>query len=365
MQYLTIVDNSYEEAVKRAKSLYGENIRIHSRRDFLTQGGLFTRRLKKCEIICYLSDNPRQDSQSSQDKDLSIFEKEARTPDPDTLTVEERLDSDVHRRRSEGYEEATRLLDKNHISGPFREKLLSGFAARKDEVGSILSERIVKETKIDYKTQAHPNHYMVFIGPTGTGKTTTLAKVAHLYASQGKRVAIITLDSYRIGAYEQIKAFGEALSIPVDLAKAEDELLISMEKYAWFDLVLVDTMGISHKDIELNLRLKGLTALLDQSRTTYVFTVSPSMKEEDLVEHYLRYSQYNPTALVATKLDETETIGNVLSFADRTGLQLLFFTDGQKVPEDLEKASTSVILDHLKGFGLDIKTSKSQISKGI
>ena len=67
----------------------------------------------------------------------------------------------------------------------------------------------------------------------------------------------------------------------------------------------------------------------------------------------------------ATKLDETETIGNVLSFADRTGLQLLFFTDGQKVPEDLEKASTSVILDHLKGFGLDIKTSKSQISKGI
>lgn len=363
MQYLTIVDNSYEEAVKKAKEQYGDNIRIHSRRDFLTQGGLFTRRLKKCEIICYLSDSPKSDSQSNQDRDLRVFENEAKTPDPGTLTVEERLDTEVHRRRSEGYDEAVRLLDKNHITGPFKEKLLSGFAARLDEVPTLLSERIVKETRIDYQSQARPKHYMVFIGPTGTGKTTTLAKVAHLYASQGKRVAIITLDSYRVGAYEQIKAFGEALSIPVDLARAEDELLVSIDKFAWFDLVLIDTMGISHKDVELNLRLKGLTAQLDQSRTTYVFTVSPSMKEEDLVEHYLRYSLYNPTALVVTKLDETETIGNVLSFADRTGLQLLFFTDGQRVPEDLEKASTSVILDHLKGFGLDIKTSKSQISK--
>lgn len=365
MQYLTIVDNSYEEAVKKARSLYGDNIRIHSRRDFLTQGGLFTRRLKKCEIICYLADSPSNDSSSSQEKDLKVFESEAKTPDPGTLTREERLDTEVHRRRSEGYEEAVRLLDRNHITGPFREKLLSGFAARIDEVSKLLSERIIHETRIDYQSQAHPNHYMVFIGPTGTGKTTTLAKVAHLYASQGKRVAIITLDSYRVGAYEQIKAFGEALSIPVDLVKAEDELILAIEKYAWFDLVLIDTMGISHKDVELNLRLKGLTAQLDQTRTTYVFTVSPSMKEEDLVEHYLRYSQYNPTALVVTKLDETETIGNVISFAYRTGLLLLFFTDGQKVPEDLQKASTSVILDHMKGFGLDIKTSKSQISQSI
>ncbi len=363
MQYLTIVDNSYEEAVKKAKELYGDNIRIHSRRDFMTQGGLFTRRLKKCEIICYISEGGNVESSSSQEQDLRVFEKEAKTPDPGTLTAKERLDTDVHRRGSEGYEEAVRLLERNHISGPFKEKLLSGFAARYDEVSSVLSERIVKETRIDYQSQAHPKHYMVFIGPTGTGKTTTLAKVAHLYASLGKRVAIITLDSYRVGAYEQIKAFGEALSVPVDLVKAEDELLLSIEKFSWFDLVLVDTMGISHKDVELNLRLKGLTAQFDPSRTTYVFTVSPSMKEEDLVEHYLRYSQYNPTALVVTKLDETETIGNVLSFADRTGLQLLFFTDGQRVPEDLEKASTSVILEHLKGFGLDIKTSKSQITK--
>ena len=365
MQYVTIVDDSYEKAVKKAKDEYGDNIRIHSRRDFTTSGGLFSRRMKKCEITCYLSDDISVPNQKEKARDISEFEKEARTPDPSTISEEERLNTEIHR-MNPGEEKALELLKMNHISGPLEKALITGFSAAPEHVSEELGEKILKSISIDYRLQVHPAHFMVFIGPTGTGKTTTLAKVAHLYKREGKKVAIITLDSYRVGAFEQIKAFGDAFSIPVDLVKAEDEFIRCIEKYTWYDIVLVDTMGLSHKDIELNLKLKGLTAQLKNSDTSFILNVSPSMKEEDLLDHYMRYKEFNPGSLIVTKLDETETIGNVLSFSYRTGLPLLFFTDGQRVPDDLEKASTSHILENLKGFGFDMRSAKAQIiSAGI
>ena len=226
----------------------------------------------------------------------------------------------------------------------------------------ILSERLLKTIGIDYQRQLHPKHFIVFIGPTGSGKTTTLAKVAYLFRESGKSVAIITLDSYRMGAFEQVSAFGSALSIPVALAGAEDELLAAAERFASFDMVFVDTMGLSPKDKELNLRLKGLLSLLDISRSDYILTVPASMKEEDIMEQYSSYSEYSPSSLVVTKLDETETIGNVLSFSYKVSVPILFFTNGQKVPDDIEKASGSVVLEHMKGFGLDMKRFRAQVS---
>lgn len=360
MQYITIVEDSYEKAVKKARSEYGESVRIHSRRDFTTPGGLFSRRAKKCEIICYITDNPKAQD-GTKDKDISEFEKEAKTPDPEKISKEDRLNTEIHRMLP-GSDKALELLELNHISGPLKTALLNGFTATPDRVSAELGELILKNTSIDYQLQVHPTHFMVFLGPTGTGKTTTLAKMAHLYRKEGKKVAIITLDSYRVGAYEQVKAFGDAFSIPVELVRAEDELIKAIERFSWHDLVLVDTMGLSHKDIELNLKLKGLTAQFRDRNTSFILTISPSMKEEDLLDHYMRYKEFKPSALIVTKLDETETIGNVLSFSYRTGLPLLFFTDGQKVPDDLEKASTSHILENLRGFGFDMLGAKAQIT---
>ena len=203
---------------------------------------------------------------------------------------------------------------------------------------------------------------MVFLGPTGSGKTTTLAKVAWLYKNSGKKVGIITLDSYRVGAYEQISAFAEALSIPVEMVKSEDQLIVAMDRFAYFDLILVDTMGLSSRDLELNLRLKGLGIQLMKMNTTFTLIVSASMKEEDMMRHYERYKDdFNITSIIVTKLDESITIGNALSFAYSVGKPILFFTDGQKVPEDLEKASTEVILGNLRGFGLDMRAYRGQL----
>ncbi len=367
MQYYTVVAESYEKALEKARELYGSDIRINSRRDYTTRGGLFTRRESRCEIVCYIADGPkRKKPRSSDEKDMSEFEKEARTPDPSSLTASERLDTEIYREKesTETEKEAKRLLELNHITDPLSSKLLEDLPEDKDP-RVVLPDRIVSLSGVDYTRQVHPRHFVVFLGPTGSGKTTTLAKAAYLYAAAGKRVAIISLDTYRVGAYEQIKAFGDALSIPVAMAGAEDELVSAYESFSWKDVIFIDTMGLSPKDQELNLRLRALLGVLDRDRTDFILTISASMKEEDAMEQFSSYSEFGISSLAVTKLDETETIGNVLSFSYKIGVPIFLFTDGQKVPEDIKKASSALILEHLSGFGLDMKGYRKQLSEKL
>lgn len=359
MQYYTVVGDSYDEAVRKAREMYGNEIRIHSRRDYTTRGGFFSRKKTRCEIVCYLGKSEYKDEKVN-DTDIAEFEKEAKTPDPSTLPPEERLNTEIYRTKHVNPEAAS-LLDLNHITDPLRAKLLEDFPEEGD-VSVILSSRLLEAVTFDYSKQLHPRRFVVFIGPTGSGKTTTLAKAAYLFSHSDRSVGIITLDTYRTGAFEQISAFGNALSIPVISASAEDELLKAIERYSWKDTVFIDTMGLSPKDKELNLRLRGMLSLLDSDRTDYVLTVSASMKEEDIMEQYSSYVSFSPSSIAVTKLDETETIGNVLSFSYSVGVPITFFTDGQKVPEDIKKASSSLLLEHMKGFGLDMKGFKAQLS---
>ena len=360
MQYITVTASSYEEAVKEAKAKYGDALRVHSRRDYVTPGGLFTRRQKKCEITCYISQNAKK--KDDEGEDIDEFEKEARTPDPLSISKSDRLNTEIHRGTSAGLREAERLLSLNYIYGPLREHLLDSLSCTAEECPRLLSEKIIASTRMDYEAQIHPSRVVVFLGPTGAGKTTTLAKVAYMYKSAGKKVGIITLDSYRVGAFEQIKAFSEALDIPLSMVGREDQLVSSLEKFTYYDLILVDTMGLSSRDLELNLRLKGMAMQLMKMNTTFSLIVSASMKEEDMMRHWERYKDdFTINSIIVTKLDESRTIGNALSFAYRVNLPILFFTDGQKVPEDLEKASTDVIVQNLIGFGLDRRAYRGQL----
>lgn len=361
MEYYTVVADTYENAIKKAKTQYGEDIRIHSRRDYMTHGGIFVRRQPRCEIICYKSaKKPKKKTETKEEnKDIKEFEKEAMTPDPSSLSLSERLDTDMY--RTESIDDiAEKILKMNHISEPLSGKLVQDLPIDVDPSVAI-SERIVKNVLIDYEHQIHPHRFVVFIGPTGSGKTTTLAKAAHLYASQGRTVAIITLDTYRVGAYEQVKAFGDALLIPVLKANAEDELIGAIDEFQNYDIIFIDTMGASPRDKELSIRLSSFLSVIGEKKTSLIMTFPATMKEEDMMEQYANYSRYGKLSLAITKLDETETIGNVISFAYSVSCPIIFLTDGQRVPEDIEKASTRSILDHLKGLGLEMMNSESQL----
>lgn len=354
MEVYSVVAGSYEDALRKARELYGEDVRVQSRREYMSRSSVFARKEPRCEIICYLP--PRK--KWKKEEDLKEFEKEARTPDPASLTREEKLDTEAFREKSPEEMEVERVLGINLITDPLRSELLKSVKDAQD-----LPSALMRAIPMDHKRQVHPRHFVVFLGPTGSGKTTTLAKVAFLYAQQGLTVGIVTLDTYRTGAYEQIKAFGDALAVPVRKAGLEDELMASYESFGWKDVILIDTMGLSPQDKELKLRLRGLLSVLDRDRTDFLLTVPAGMKEEDIEEQYGYYSSFSPSAMVVTKADETTTIGNLLSFSYRKELPVLFLTTGQRVPEDIEKASSAAILSHIKGLGLDMKGSKSQIER--
>lgn len=374
MQYITFTADTYEEAVAKARKEYGDRIRIHSRRDYTVGGGLFAKKRNRSEITCYLTDSkPVEEVKETvvSNKELEEFEKEAKTPNPETLTKEEIFETDLTKveevveeevNSDENYKKAVELLEENNIRGAYKDFLLSSPFIT-DDVYLELSDRILSSVELDHKNQAHPKKFVVFLGPTGSGKTTTLAKIAHLYKTiSQKRVAILTLDSYRIGAYEQIKAYSDAFGIPVELIDGEDDVLLKIEQFNDYDLVLVDTMGISPKDGALNLKLKGMLNLLPKNETMHLFVCAANIKRDDILKQYKNYSSYGFTSMIVTKMDETESVGSILTFSYETKLPLLFFANGQKVPEDLKKASTTVVLEYLKGFGYNVQHLAQQLT---
>jgi len=367
MEYITLVGDDYDALVEDARKKYGELLRIHSRRDFTVGGGLFAKKRKKTEIICYLAKAPvglqESPSQSTSANDMDQFEKEAQTPDPDTLTESEKLDTKVHEKSvREAWEwEVEHLLDLNDIRGNYRDFLLKDFRPE-GNVALSLSDRIISSAIIEHKLQAHPSKFMVLLGPTGSGKTTTMAKIGALYQSVGKRVAFITLDSYRVGAFEQVQAFGRAFNIPVVMVRDEDDMILASERFASYDLVMIDTMGISPNDKALNLKLRGLLGTLNYRQTSFVICCGANLKCEDLLKQYNELNVFPLSALIVTKLDETESIGSCLAFSYETKLPLFFCTNGQNVPSDLKKASTTVILQYLNGFGIDMRRLAAQLS---
>ncbi len=222
----------------------------------------------------------------------------------------------------------------------------------------MLVDKIVSLVEIDHKSQLYPPRIFVLLGPTGIGKTTTIAKIAALYGLQQveeyrRKVRIITIDSFRTGAFEQISAFGVALGIPVAKAATENEFFHLLQESDDTDLILVDTIGKSPRDAELAVRMKTLLSVPKKEETCFYLAISGSMKAQDMRNILDQYASYGIRSLVVTKTDETESVGTILSLCHEQHLPLLFLTDGQKVPKDIHKASASSLLTMLKGFSLD------------
>jgi flagellar biosynthesis protein FlhF len=193
------------------------------------------------------------------------------------------------------------------------------------------------------------------------GKTTTLVKIAMLYSQLVPeecqlKVAVLSLDSFRAGAFAQIETFCHDLHIDLFRCTDEEELSALLEQLDSYDLVLVDTMGKSPKDGELALKLKTMLSVLPKKDTAYYLAVSASHKQRDMDRYFQLLGSYKISSMVVTKTDETENVGNILSFSKSHNLPLLFMTDGQKVPQDLHKASNELILSFLEGFSLDFRT---------
>ncbi len=193
--------------------------------------------------------------------------------------------------------------------------------------------------------QAMPRK-MALVGPTGVGKTTTLAKIASHYAlDQGQDVVLVTLDTYRIAAVEQLRTYGRLLGIPVEVAADGQSLQEILEHYADADLILVDTPGYGPGDATSLARLGAALRRIEDLEIHLLVTASVRPGEMQRVLGAFEPLGYN--RLVFSKLDEARHLGEVLNAWNHADLPVSYFTTGQRVPEDLEIASVEFLCKEL------------------
>lgn len=204
---------------------------------------------------------------------------------------------------------------------------------------------------------------MMFIGPTGVGKTTTLAKLAGRYAymcEKRQKVGIITLDTYRIGAVEQLFQYAKMMHLPIEDVVDVNDFETALRSFRNCDIVLIDTVGSSPNDKD---KLLTLDTLLRQSsvQIDVSLVLSAGTKLQDLKNIYKNYSFLDVDTLIFTKFDETQMFGNVFSLIYEVAKPVSYISVGQSVPDDLYVANSEFIISCIMdGFGKqnDTKSSK-------
>ncbi|WP_281533109.1 flagellar biosynthesis protein FlhF [Anaerocolumna aminovalerica] len=189
-----------------------------------------------------------------------------------------------------------------------------------------------------------------FIGPTGVGKTTTIAKIAStLKLNKKAKVAMVTSDTYRIAAVEQLRTYANILSVPMQVIYTPEEMETAREEFKDYDVVLVDTAGRSHKSAEQRTDLDKLIHSVEEDVREVYLVMSATTKYADLVRITEAYSEIADYRVIFTKLDETGSIGNVLNIRMLTGADLSYTTCGQNVPDDIGKLDTQETAKQLLG----------------
>ena len=191
----------------------------------------------------------------------------------------------------------------------------------------------------------------IFIGPTGVGKTTTIAKLAsELFITQKKKVALLTVDTYRIAAAEQLRTFASILGIPFRVIYTVEEMKQATEDFKDYDYLMVDTAGHSLHNEELKEEVESFIRVLEDIMDCENFLVlSATTKYRDLIEIADAYSEVVAYKLIFTKMDETGAKGNLYNIRMHTGAPIAYITNGQNVPDDIAVFDAQKIVKHLLG----------------
>ena len=207
-------------------------------------------------------------------------------------------------------------------------------------LANIYQKIILKFGKPETITPAKAGPKVVFfIGPTGVGKTTTIAKIASKFSVEGKKkVALLTTDTYRIAAAEQLRTYANILEVPFRVIYSIEEIQNALKDLKDYDYIFVDTAGHSHKNESQKANMNSFIHAVDDTIEKEAYLVlSATTKYRDLLSIADSYSEMTDYKLIFTKLDETITLGNLLNLKLYTGAPLSYVTCGQNVPDDIEQ----------------------------
>lgn len=335
--------------------------------------------------------NPAMDLEEAKEKVLAIVgrnskqilaEKENLQKQQQILDslqeIKEKIDSSAKNEDHPAFAQAAQMLKNNDFSEKYINKMLErlrkelpfetldNFTAVQDQLLQWIGESIsiYEEPAISRR-----NRVMVFVGPTGVGKTTTIAKLAAHYGVKIQEkpaiaVRMITIDQYRIGAIEQLESFAKIMKLPVFCAKNRQELKNEIAAYSEVtDLFLVDTFGKGPKDAVMLGEMKELLEGCPKWAELHL-VLSASTKASDIEEILQQFEPFNYLSVLITKWDETRHIGNVISALAEKGKSVSYITDGQKVPQNIKKATVLRFLLNLEDFKIDREKMENRFPPG-
>ena len=211
----------------------------------------------------------------------------------------------------------------------------------------LILRRIIP-IKHEEPLRKHQRKIIMMVGPTGVGKTTTIAKLAARYAykmSANYKVGIVTLDSFRVGAIEQLQAYTNIMRLPLEVVKKPEDLVEALLRLKDCNYIFIDTAGSSQYDVDKIELINEYQIKVDELPIEKTLVLPANVKHSDLQEIYANYSRLNINYLTFTKLDETRSFGNLVSFAHKTKKSITYFSIGQNVPDDLIVADSSFLID--------------------
>ena len=189
---------------------------------------------------------------------------------------------------------------------------------------------------------------VALVGPTGVGKTTTVAKLAANFRLRDKRrVGLITVDTYRVAAVEQLRTYADIIDLPMEVVATPREMREAVNRMTDLDLVLLDTAGRSPRD---EVQIQELKSMLGEARADEVHLVlSSTAASKSLVKTAEQFAQVGATSLLLTKLDEAMSLGHLLTLFRNCPLPLSYLTTGQNVPDDIAVAASASLADQMLG----------------
>jgi flagellar biosynthesis protein FlhF len=198
-------------------------------------------------------------------------------------------------------------------------------------------------------TDANKCRVVALVGPTGVGKTTTIAKLAANYRLREKRrVGLITVDTYRVAAVEQLRTYADIIDLPMEVVATPREMREAVARMNHLDLVLMDTAGRSPRD---EVRIQELKSMLAEAEPDEVHLVlSSTAGAKSLINTAERFADVGTTALLMTKLDEANSLGHLVSMVRSVPLPVSYLTDGQNVPDDIQVARAGAMAGMLLGI---------------
>ncbi|PIE04680.1 MAG: flagellar biosynthesis protein FlhF [Spirochaetales bacterium] len=391
---------TYEEAIKRIREKYGDRARIMFNRKVPARGLRGLRGHEEVELAgtVAVGDAEVRKLRETQDRQnrAAILASVGKTlPGPDAAPEKAKPSGASRSAEHYGEQPINRVLEEIHS---LKEHLAVAAAPPPprfpvlDELETILKENDFSESYIqnllshlqnnlsaadlDNRVKVHQSavdriadgitcrapvsygkrqqgagpHVLVLVGPTGVGKTTTIAKLAAVNGLSKKHdVRIFTIDGFRIGALAQVETYGEIMDIPVRNIESPEDLAAQLTLASDADLILIDTIGKSPRDKDRIEQMRRLLEVCGENADVHL-ALSATTKTGDVIKIMELFDIFGYGAVILTKLDETMQVGNLISVLSEKNCPVSYLTDGQSVPVDIELASPGRLLSRVSGL---------------